>query len=129
MNRGKLRDLTKVEWDLMNRIWHRRSVTVADVHRYFLKERGWSYNTVKTMMQRLVKKGYLLCDDSQRAHTYSPAVSRRRVVRRTLAEALDRILDDGFDPLVAYAAKRRNLSDEEIEQLRELLEKETADDG
>jgi BlaI family penicillinase repressor len=129
MNRGKLRDLTKVEWDLMNRIWRRRSVTVADVHNHFLKERGWSYNTVKTMMQRLVKKGYLLCDDSQRAHTYSPAVSRRRVVRRTLAEALDRILDDGFDPLVAYAAKRRNLSDEEIERLRELLEKEAADDG
>jgi len=129
MNRGKLRDLTKVEWDLMNRIWRSRSVTVADVHGHFLKERGWSYNTVKTMMQRLVRKGYLLCDDSQRAHAYSPAVSRRRVVRRTLAEALDRILDDGFDPLVAYAAKRRNLSDEEIEKLRELLEKGTADDG
>ena len=129
MNRGKLRDLTKVEWDLMNRIWRRRSVTVGDVHGHFLRERGWSYNTVKTMMQRLVRKGYLLCDDSERAHTYRPAVSRRRVVRRTLAEALDRILDDGFGPLVAYAAKRRNLSDEEIEKLRELLEKGTADDG
>jgi len=129
MGTRKLRDLTKVEWDLMNQIWRRRSVTVADVHRHFLKERGWSYNTVKTMMQRLVRKGYLVCDDSQRAHTYSPALTRGRVVKRTLAEALDRILDDGFGPLVAYAAKRRSLSDEEIMKLREILEKRVEDDG
>lgn len=129
MGKRKIRDLTKVEWDLMNQIWQRRNTTVADIHAHFLKERGWSYNTVKTMMQRLVKKGYLLSDDSQRAHTYRPALTRRRVVKRTLAEALDRILDDGFGPLIAYAAKRRDLTDEEIVKLSDILEKGSEDDG
>ena len=129
MSKRKVRDLTKVEWDLMNQIWRRSSVTVADVHAHFLQDRAWSYNTVKTMMQRLVKKGYLLSDNSQRAHTYRPALSRRRGVKRTLTEALDRILDDGFGPLIAYAAERRDLSDEEIMKLSEILEKEAEDDG
>jgi predicted transcriptional regulator len=129
MGKRKLRDLTKVEWDLMNQIWRRKYTTVADIHSHFLKDRAWSYNTVKTMMQRLVKKGYLVSDDSQRAHTYRPALSRRSVVKRTLAEALDRILDGGFGPLIAYAAKRRDLTDEEIMKLSEILERETGDDG
>ena len=129
MSKRERRDLTKVEWDLMNQIWRRRSVTVADIHAHFLEERAWSYNTVKTMMQRLVKKGYLVSDDSQRAHTYRPALSRRRVVKRALGEALDRILDDGFGPLIAYAAERRDLTDEEIMKLSEILEKEAEDDG
>lgn len=129
MSKRERRDLTKVEWDLMNEIWRRKSTTVAEIHAHFLEERAWSYNTVKTMMQRLVKKGYLISDDSQRAHTYRPALSRRRVVKRTLAEALDRLLDDGFGPLIAYAAERKDLTDEEIAKLSEILEKEAEDDG
>lgn len=122
MKREDLPDLSKVEWDLMNRIWRGKRVTVADIHAHFLEERGWSHNTVKTMMQRLVKKGYLHRDDSSRAHVYQPAVSQKGVTKRRLGDTLDRILDDSFGPLIAYAAERKNLSDNDIVKLREILE-------
>ncbi len=57
------------------------------------------------------------------------AVPRRPVAMKTLGEALDRLLDGGFGPLVAYAARRRNLSEAEIARLREILEKEGQEDG
>ena len=129
MRKDKLPDLTKVEWDLMNRIWRDRTVTVANVHAHFLSERGWSYNTVKTMMQRLVKKGYLTCDDSQRAHVYKPGVSRVHTVRKAVAVTLDRMLEGELAPLVVYAARHHKLSEEEIMKLRQILEKEGGDDG
>ena len=128
MRKAKLRDLSKMEWDIMNQIWCRRKVSVAEIYSHFLKKRRWSHNTVKTMMQRLVKKGYLICDDSQRAHIYRPAVPRRHVAGKALTETLDRILDDGFGPLVAYAARRKDLSDEEVTKLKEILEKEVVED-
>lgn len=129
MGKGRLPDLSKVEWDLMNHIWRCRNVTVSNVHGHFSEERGWSHNTVKTMMQRLVKKGYLACDDSQKAHIYEPVVPRSRVLKETLGETLDRILDDGFGPLVAYAAERKDLSDKDIKQLRQMLAGEAEEDG
>jgi BlaI family transcriptional regulator, penicillinase repressor len=121
----KLPSLTPVEWDLMNEIWRHRGATVADVHALFVGKRGWNHNTVKTMMQRLIKKGYLRRETSQRAHFYSPAVERSRVTARALGDTLDRILENGFGPLVAYAADRKNLSREEVAKLREILEGET----
>lgn len=120
-------DLSKVEWELMKVIWRLESARVSDVYEAFLHDRGWSHNTIKTMMQRLVKKGYLRCDDSQRAHVYDPAISRDRAVHRTLWETLDRILEDSFGPLVVYAAQRRNLSDEEGRKLREILKGDNRD--
>lgn len=124
MGNKPVRDLSKVEWDLMNEIWKRGRVTVAELHERFAPERGWSHNTVKTMLQRLVKKGYLTCDDSARSHVYAAAVPQERAVRHTLGELLDRVLEAGFGPLVAYAARKKNLSAAEIERLREILEKD-----
>jgi len=112
----------------MNQIWRRRRASVADLRSHFESEYGWTHNTVKTMVQRLVRKGYLRRDTSQRAHIYEPAVRRRDVVRKALADSLDRILDDQFGPLVAYAADRRNLTDEEIETLRTIIDKGDMDD-
>ena len=121
MSNNQLPDLSKAEWDLMNVLWRRKRLSVTQVHEHFFSERHWSYNTVKTMMRRLMKKGYLLCDDSARTHLFSPAVPRRKAVSNTLGETLDRLLDDRFGPLVAYAAQRRGLSDEQIEQLKKIL--------
>ncbi len=120
----KLPHLSKVEWDLMNEVWRLGGATVADIHARFLEERGWSHNTVKTMMQRLVKKGYLRRDASRRAHFYQAIPERRQVARSALSDVLDRILEQGFGPLVAYAAERKKLSRREIHQLKEILEKD-----
>jgi BlaI family penicillinase repressor len=128
MGKMQLPDLSKAEWDLMNVMWRRKQATVAEVCEDLSAERGWTHNTVKTMLQRLEKKGYLLRDATRHAHLYQPAVRRRQVVRRALATSLDKILDAGFGPLVAYAAERKGLSDEEIAALRKLLEKEEEDD-
>ena len=37
---------------------------------------------------------------------------------------LDKILEHGFGPLVAYAAERKKLSENDIAKLKEILEKE-----
>ena len=128
MVRKLLPALTRVEWDLMNAIWRGGGSTVADLHARFLDQRGWSHNTVKTMMQRLVKKGYLHCDSTQKAHVYTPAAQRGQVAKAALAETLDRILEQGFGPLVAYAADRKKLTQEEIARLKEILKEGDAND-
>jgi predicted transcriptional regulator len=124
MDKLPLPDLTKVEWELMNVIWRRKNATVSDVHGHFLEKKRWSYTTVKTMMERLVRKGYLASDDSKVAHVYTAAVPRASAVKKVLAETLDRILDDSLSPLVVYASRRRNLSEKELLTLKALLEKE-----
>jgi len=124
MPKKKLADLSKVEWDLMNLLWREAPMTASEVRAHFAADRGWSHTTVKTMLERLVGKGYLKSDDSKVAHVYTPAVPRTRTVREALAETLDRILDDNLQPLAAYAARRKGLSAKELEALKELLEGE-----
>lgn len=124
MNTKKLPDLSKVEWDLMNVLWRDAPMTAAELRTRFQEERGWSHTTVKTMLERLVAKGYLKCDDSKVAHAYMPAVPRAKTVRQALTETLDRLLGDNLQPLAAYAARRKGLSKEELDALKKLLEGE-----
>jgi predicted transcriptional regulator len=124
MAEKKLADLSKVEWDLMNVLWREAPMAAAEVRARFQEDRGWSHTTVKTMLDRLVAKGYLKSDDAQLAHVYAPAVPRARTVRQALTETLDRLLGDNLQPLAAYAARRKGLSKDELEALSKLLEGE-----
>ena len=52
-------ELSKAEWLIMNACWDRKNLTARDVHEAVAPQREWEYQTVKTMLDRLVEKGYL----------------------------------------------------------------------
>ena len=51
-----LPELTDAEWKVMNAVWDRSPTTVREVHGALSASTVWAYTTVKTLMERLVKK-------------------------------------------------------------------------
>ena len=52
-------ELTEAEWEVMKVVWEKEPCAAGTVQEELASHKGWAYSTVKTMMERMVKKGAL----------------------------------------------------------------------
>lgn len=120
--------LSRSEWKIMDSIWRHcpadTNITVSELIKRTSREHTWNFSTLKTMMERLVKKGMLASEIRGNTCFYSPRVPREKVVRETLPEFLEVMLDGAFGPLVAYLAEKKKLTPKQRAQLEALLSEE-----
>lgn len=111
------------ELDITEALWDLKGGTVTDVHER-LRARGndIAYTTVQTMLNRLVEKGVIACDTSQRAHRYAPAVPKQAFVRAALEKLKKRFFEGSAERLVVGLVEQ-DLSDRELARLRDLIDK------
>jgi len=125
----KQNDLSKSEWLVMNRVWVHKKTTAREVTEDLAAETDWSYNTVKTMLVRLVEKGWAAEDKVGGTCFYRPAVPRRKAITAALDDLVDRVLDGAFEPLVSYLGKNRRLSDKDVKALEKLIQHRREDES
>ena len=124
---SKLPELTKAEWSIMKCCWRKGQCTARDVYEEMLKQKAWRYQTVKTMLDRLVQKGYVKVSKIGPICLFDPAVSQTRVMGRALDSFAGMVLDGALAPIFAHLAKGKKLSVEDIESLKKLVEQQEED--
>lgn len=110
------------ELAIMKVVWRLKDVSVREVYETLRERRPVAYTTVMTMMNTLEGKGYLKKELDGRAFRYRPAVPERRVVTRMVKEFVERVFDGSTAPLLAHLVTSTELSDEEREELRRLID-------
>ena len=110
------------ELAIMKVVWRLKDVSVRQVYETLRERRPVAYTTVMTMMNTLEGKGYLKKELDGRAFRYRPAVPERRVVTRMVKEFVERVFDGSTAPLLAHLVTSTELSDEEREELRRLID-------
>jgi predicted transcriptional regulator len=90
--------------------------------------RDWQEATIKTLLNRLLKKGAIKADKEGRRYRYSPVLKRRDWVLGESQGLLERLFDGRVAPLVAHFSEHRKLSRKDIVELRKLLEELDEDD-
>jgi len=128
MNKGTLGEQ---ELQLLQYVSDHSPTSVREAVDGFGAANGLARTTVLTMLERLRTKGYLVRRHVGAVNVYSPAQEKSEVLRGVVEEFVERTLGGSMSPFVAYLAKARNLSDEEIEMLRGLVadDKEEKDAG
>jgi predicted transcriptional regulator len=120
--------MSKSEWILMESLWNRRRGTATDLQQDLQEQQGWAYSTVKTMLDRLVEKGYVKARRVGNVYEYQPKVRRKAAVFRVVDDVIDRMLEGSVAPFVSELVERRNLSNSEISELRDMLDRFAADE-
>ena len=116
--------LSKAEWTVMNRCWRRGQATARQIHDDGAATGQRDYRTTKTLLDRIVAKGYLEVEKLGPLCLYTPAVSRRDALAGAIREFVDVVLDRTLAPLFLHLAEEEELSDEELAALEKLLEQE-----
>ena len=108
----------------MKIIWEQGPLAARDVYAALPDGKEWAIKTVKTLLSRLVAKGALEYEQIGNSYLYHAAISREQVTREEMRGFINRILDGSIGPLLAhFIQEHENLSDKEVEKLRQLLEK------
>lgn len=115
--------LSKAELEVARVLWQLGEATVREVHEALPAGRGIDFTTVQTYLRRLEQKGYLKARLEGRTRVYSPRVKARTVIRETIDDLVDRLFGGDALPLVRHLIEDQKISDEELAELRELIDR------
>lgn len=108
----------------MEIVWNDPPVTAQQVVMALGDSECWKPQTVKTLLARLVAKSVLRTEAEGIRFLYHPLVSRETAVAAETDSFLDRIRRGSLVPMLAHLIESKHqLSDEEIQALRDLLPK------
>lgn len=123
MTRKMLPALSPSETEILRLVWQIGQATVQDVCDKLPARRRIAYATVQTLLRRLEGKGYLKHELRGKAYVFLAAVKKEHVVKRSVGDFLDRLFGGDAIPLVQYLAEHGKLSAEDIERLKQLVDK------
>ncbi len=113
--------ISDAEHAVMEVLWDEAPLTAQDVAERAAPARGWSANTVKTLLGRLLAKNVIAAQEDGRRYLYRPLVERGDYVEDESRRLIDRLFGGRLTPLVAHLAERDALSDEDIAEIEALL--------
>lgn len=119
----KTPQISEAEWEVMKIIWDQFPITANSVVEALEPRKDWNPRTVKTMLNRLVKKGALSFQRAGKTYLYRPKVSKEDSVKAESTSFAERVFDGATRPMLLYFAENANLSKKEIQELKRILEK------
>jgi predicted transcriptional regulator len=118
-----MKELTKAEEQIMQVLWKLRKAFVKDVIEKLPEPRP-AYNTVSTIIRILEKKGFVFHRAYGKTYEYFPLISRDEYKKKFLKSFIKRYFGDSFQEMVSFFAGDRDISLQELEEIRRLLEEE-----
>ncbi|MBU63643.1 MAG: transcriptional regulator [Opitutae bacterium] len=114
---------TDAEMNILGVIWKHKSTTVRKVFDDLSKRQNIGYTTVLKLMQIMTDKGLIERDVSVRPQVYRSARPPQKTQRMMLRELVDCAFGGSAGPLVLQALSMQKSSPEELQKIRELLDK------
>jgi len=119
--------ITEAESVVMEVLWTRSPLPTEDVITALEGEQHWQEATIKTLLNRLLKKKAVRAVKDGRRFLYSPAITRDDWVMSESKGLLDRLFAGRVAPLAAHFSRQGKLSKRDIADLKKLIAE--IDDG
>jgi len=114
--------ISDAEWVVMKVLWNKSPLGSSDVINELKETTDWKPKTIKTLLSRLVIKNALSYEVGSRGYLYYPLVPENECAKEEAKSFLDRVYNGSLNLLVKNFIENKELSAEEIEELKKLLE-------
>ena len=119
--RAKKIQISAAESQVMETLWCRGPLTPEEVIAATAKANDWGAGTVRTLIARLLRKGFLAGARQEGGYIYKPLVSRDDYVRSETQLLLDRLFGGEVTPLVAHFVSSQKLTTADFKKLKKLI--------
>lgn len=113
--------ISSAESRVMEALWRRNPLSAEEIVADVAGPHGWSEPTVKSLINRLLTKGAITAEKSGRKYLYRPCVDRDTYVSQESRGLLDRLFGGRIAPLVSHFSQTKQLSPEDIAELKRLI--------
>ncbi|MFA6230206.1 MAG: BlaI/MecI/CopY family transcriptional regulator [Rhodanobacter sp.] len=113
--------ISEAEAVVMDVLWGKAPRTAEEILAEVGPAQNWQEGTVKSLLNRLLRKNAVHAERDGRRYLYTPLLLREQYVQQESKGLLDRLFGGRVAPLVAHFSEQRKLSKKDIAELRKLL--------
>ena len=118
-----MKKLTKAEEQIMQILWELEEGFVKDIIKHLPKPKP-AYNTVSTIIRILEKKGFVSHQAYGNTYQYFPVINKEEYTKAYLKSIVKNYFSDSFKEMVSFFTSEENMSIEELEELRRMINEE-----
>ncbi len=107
------------ELKVMDVLWKNGDATAKKISDILKEQVGWNMNTTYTLIKRCIAKGAI--ERLEPNFTCHSLIKKEQVQEHETAELINKVFDGSADLLFASLLSRKNLSRDEIEKLKQIV--------
>ncbi len=100
-------------------LWEHEPISSRELSELCKEKLGWSKTTTYTVIKRLSDRGVLKNENT----IVTSLVSKEEAQASEIDELVEKKFEGSLPAFIAAFAKKKNLSDDEIEQIRKIIDK------
>ena len=118
----KTSGISEAEWQVMKVLWRKSPLTANDIVQILSNKTLWKRETIRTLINRLVKKKALSFKKQSRQYLYFPLLNESECIMEETKSFIDRVHGGSIEPMLAAFVKNEKLSPEKIARLKQILD-------
>ena len=122
MARPKQPGLTENELNVMRVLWTKSPLRVAELLELLKRTPKPAYTSLLTLVQAMERKGYIAHQNEGKAYAYFPKLQLQNFMNHEIKRVTKRLFNGSPLALAINLVKDEHLSQDEIKQLKRLLE-------
>ena len=119
----QIKTLGEAEFQIMQVIWLTKEPVSSN---YILNElqekRKWQLSTLMTSLNRLVDKGFLICDRSTGKNLYSAIISENDYKAKESKNFLEKLYNNSIQNLITTLYTNKMMKNVDVDELRKFLD-------
>jgi predicted transcriptional regulator len=116
------KDLSKAEWKVMKIVWELRKAMAREVYTIAGAQHSWTPATVKTLLKRLVDKGYVSTTRVGNGFVYRPAQTPLSALQSATDTLMTNAIEGVTGPLLVHMVERMTLSEADLDLLQQQID-------
>jgi BlaI family penicillinase repressor len=114
--------ISEAEWRICQVLWRHSPKTANEIVSTLADTTSWNPRTIKTLLNRLVKKNVVSYENHGREYRYFPRLSEAECVQAQTQSFVNRVFSGAVGPMVATFINSQQLTPREIAELKKILE-------
>ncbi|WP_040193590.1 BlaI/MecI/CopY family transcriptional regulator [Clostridium culturomicium] len=125
---SELPKIADSEWEIMKIIWKSPNITSTEIIKEVQNTKDWKASTIKTLINRLLKKEVISFNQHGKEYSYFPLVGEAQCVNEESENFINRVFNGSINSMLVNFVNSNKLTNDDLEELKSLLHKAKANE-
>lgn len=115
--------LSENEWYIMQVLWEKSSASLREICDALKESKGWTKHAISSFLKRMQEKGAISVDENGKVKNYVAVWNKEETILEETQSIMERVYKGDILLMVSNAVKEQKLTKEEIEELKNMLDR------
>lgn len=117
----KIPKISNAEWEVMKIIWKHSEITAAEIIQILKSKSDWKPTTVKSLINRLLKKKAIGFNKVKNEYLYYALLSEAEGIKSESNSFINKVFNGSINSMLLAFVQAKRVSESDIEELKNIL--------